>query len=44
MNNAVAAVNDGNGLDPDLTLRKAAEFDRIVDPLKMVNPYVATRA
>ena len=44
MNNAVAAVNDGNGLDADLTLRKAAEFDRIVDPLKMVNPYVATRA
>jgi fumarate hydratase class II len=40
-------------MDNDLTLREAAlklgfvseaEFDRIVDPEKMVNPYVATRA
>jgi fumarate hydratase, class II len=40
-------------MDNDLTLKAAAlalgfvtetEFDRIVDPKKMVNPYVATAA
>src|SRR5262249_17439383 len=40
-----------HALDNDLTLRAAtlelgfvteAEFDRIVDPKKMVNPYIAT--
>ena len=41
----------GHAMDGDLTLKQAAlqlgfvteaEFDRVVDPAKMVKPYVAT--